>query len=191
MAMANCSVCRNTEKKGTVDAALVSGLRPIDVFRQHGEALSLSQSSIYRHARRHAPRSALSLEWLGGDTTTGDVISDLAALRRGLLEGYREATERGDRTNSVRLAHEAQAVSATLLKEHVTTDGRAEVILEHGQMVRAIQKAARDRPEFAVELADAARSINLNSLATDADNLATYAFDYRDRMAATTTKETA
>jgi hypothetical protein len=176
--MAKCSICSRPEVKRVIDAGLTSGERPADLLRTFGAAFSISSSALYRHARDHQVPNALAVHWVGADTTSGEVLSDLAGLRRNLFAQYAEQRSKGEAAASTRSAHEAHAVSATLLKSGAVDDESVRNLRYAERTLRAIARATRNRPEHARELAAAARELNDIDLADDADRLADNALLY-------------
>ena len=175
-----CSICRLRSTRDVVNSALLAGVTPAEVLRRYGEELRLSGSAIYRHARSHRAANALSVTWVGADTTSGEVVSDLAELRRNLFEQYRAQVERGADAAATRSAHEAHAVSATLLKAGVDSDEDVAGIRYSERILRAIQRAARNRPEFALEIAVAGHDLKDNEIAEDAESLLAAAIEFNN-----------
>jgi hypothetical protein len=164
-----CTICADKAKLDIVTNALVTGSTPADILRTH-PAIAAS-SSLYRHCRNHRA-NLLVPTYLDGDTTSGEVLADLAGLRRGLLEQYRHQRERGDAAASTRSAHEAHAISATLLKAGVSDDEVLHAADTLRRVMRAIRSAARNDPATASVLADEARAIKDPDLGEAFDGLA-------------------
>lgn len=175
--MASCTICTRPEARALIDGSLLAGNRPIDAYRFHGEALGLSLSATYRHARSHRPGTALAAAWLG-DTTSGELVADLAAQRRSHTEQRERALKCGDTTAATREGHEAAALGLALLKVGIETDATAAALLNADRLTRATQRAARNRPAHARELAAAALELKFNELADDAEALAASADKY-------------
>lgn len=175
--MASCSICTRPEARALIDGALLAGNRPIDAHRYHGEALGLSLSAVYRHARAHRPGSTLAASWLG-DTTSGELVADLAAQRRSHTEQRERALKRGDTTAATREGHEAAALGLALLKVGIETDATAAALLNADRLTRATQRAARNRPGHARELSAAALELRFEDLADDAEALAVSAENF-------------
>ncbi|MCU1525134.1 MAG: hypothetical protein JWO18_2028 [Microbacteriaceae bacterium] len=167
--MAKCSICSSPARRA-IDAGLASGERPADLLRVFGD--TYSSSAMYRHCRDHQSPSALAVSWLDGETTTGELLSDLAGLRRNLFAQYAEQRSKGEAAASTRSAHEAHAVSATLLKAHAMDDDSILSLRWAERTVRAIARATRNDPSHARALAAAARELNDSELADDAEALA-------------------
>jgi hypothetical protein len=133
---------------------------------------------MYRHCRDHQVPNVLSVQWVGSDTTSGEVLSDLAGLRRSLFEQYAEQRSRGESAASARSAREAHSVSATLIKAGAVDDESITSMRYGERTLRAVARATRNRPEHARELAAAARELNDIDLADDAESLAINAETY-------------
>jgi hypothetical protein len=163
-----CSICSRPEVRATVEGALLSGSRPIDVWRHHGELFTppLSLSSVYRHCKSHV-HSGLNRPWASADTTTGELLTELSALRRGLMAQYDAAAERGDSAASTRAAHEAHAIASTLLRNDIEDDEDVDAKVYAQHLADAIELAMRDRHGFAIELADAARTLGYDDVVDD------------------------
>lgn len=140
--------------------------------------MGFSQSALYRHARGHQRRTPNSARWIDGESTLGDLVSDLGRLRRGLLDTFAEASASGNDASANRAAHEAHSISATLLKVGIDDDAVAEDLAVLDRFRAALNRATLTRPDFARELADAARTVTDERLATDLDDLASSAADY-------------
>lgn len=171
-----CSICSDRARRDLVNSALLAGDRPSEVWHRYGAAVG-SMSALYRHAR-HAPRTALAVRYLDGDTTSGEVISDLAGVRRSLVNSFHEATARGADAIARGAARELSNVSAVLLKEGIEDDA-AELLRSGERLIAAVQRAARNRPQHAVELALAARELGDEETAIDAEKLAHAATEYQ------------
>lgn len=178
--MATCTICSNRAARAVIDAALLSGERPSVIIRSYAENLGLSASAVYRHARSHRPQTTLATSWLG-DSTTGDVVADVAAQRRSHTAERERALLRGDSSTASREGHEALAASLALLKLGIDSDDAAQGLATADHVIRAVQTATKRRPEFATELADAARELDYVDLADDADALAASATEYFSR----------
>jgi hypothetical protein len=178
--MSNCSICSSPPARALIDGALLGGSKPIDAWRHHGEALGLSLSATYRHARAHRPATGLAQVWLG-DTTSGDLVADLAAQRRSHTAQRDAAIARGDHTAAAREGHEAAQLGLALIKFGFDDDDAVEQLAYAGRILKALQRASRGRPDFALELAAAAREFKDEALAVDAEELATAANVYAAR----------
>jgi hypothetical protein len=164
--MAGCTICTNPSARALVNGALLAGTTPRDVFRFHGEALGVSQSALYRHARAHV-RIGLVKPWRAADSTTGDVVSDMATMRRGLVQQFHDAAERGDSAASARAAHEAASISATLLKSDFESDKAVAYQVYVEALTDTLITAMRDRHELATELLAVAESLGHSSVVED------------------------
>lgn len=178
--MATCTICSNRAARAVIDSELLSGVRPSEIIRNYAENLSLSASAVYRHARAHRPQTTLATSWLG-DSTTGDVVADVAAQRRSHTAERERALLRGDSSTASREGHEALAASLALLKLGIDSDDAARGLATHDHIVRAMQTATKRRPEFATEFAAAARELDYVDLAEDAEALAASATEYNTR----------
>jgi len=179
--VANCSICSSAPARALIDGALLGGDRPIDAYRYHGEALGLSLSAVYRHARSHRPQTGFAATFVG-DTLSGDLIADLAAQRRSHVEQRDAALARGDNTSASREGHEAAQLGLALLKSAFSDDEAAEALRYHDHLVRAVKRATRNRPEHALELAVAAREFKDEEMASHAEDLAAAAVRYVDHI---------
>jgi hypothetical protein len=177
---ARCSICGDAAKRDLVDNALLAGEKPADLLKRYPNVAS--SSALYRHARAHRPSNILAVQWLDGETTTGELLSDLAGLRRNLFSQYADQRTAGDHSASTRTAHEAHAVSATLLKSGVTDDDALWALRYAERIMRAIQMAARHRPGHARELAEAAARLHDDELEEDANSLAIGAATYSNTL---------
>jgi hypothetical protein len=182
--MAHCSICSNPSARALIDGALLGGDRPIDAHRFHGEALGLSLSAVYRHARSHRPQHGLATLYVG-DTPSGDLVADLAAQRRSHVAQRDAALARGDHTSASREGHEAAQLGLALLKTAFSDDDAAEGLRYHDHLVRSVKRATRNRPEFAIELAAAAREFKDEEIALGAEDLAKAAVRYHDHIRST------
>lgn len=172
-----CKICIERSRRDLVNTSLLAGDRPSAIWKKYGSTLGVSVQSLYRHSRNHAPRTALSVRYVDGDTTSGEVISDLAGVRRSLVNSFHDATARGADAIARGAARELSNVSAVLLKEGIEDD-TAELIRGGERLIAAVQRAARNRPQHATELALAAREVGDEETALDAEKLAAAATDY-------------
>lgn len=178
MSAASCSICRDPARRALIDGELKVGTRPADIFRKFAPTMGFSQSALYRHARGHQRRTSTGARWVDGESTLGDLISDLGRLRRGLLATFAEATAQGNDASANRAAHEAHSIAATLLKTGIEDDAVAEDLAVLDRLRAAMHRATLTRPDFAHELAEAARDVRDEGLATDLDDLAMSAVNY-------------
>lgn len=165
-----CSICRDRAKRDLVDAALIRGEKPSEIFVRYPDVAS--RSALYRHCRSHAPRSSLTPQWVSGESTSGDVLADLDSVRIALVGAFRDAVERGADAVAQRAAREISTASTALVKVGLENDDDVSSVVGLEQLIRTIQRAATDRPGFALELAEAARARGNEALAADADALA-------------------
>jgi hypothetical protein len=121
---ATCTVCHNPAARALIDGALVAGERPMHVHRDYGDALGLSLSAVYRHARSHV-RSHLVPEYVG-NVTSGELLADQAALARSLYAQHVAATEAGHHAAAARFGAEAGRVLRDLLSEGFDTEDDAQ-----------------------------------------------------------------
>jgi hypothetical protein len=174
-----CTVCGTRATRDLVDAALLAGDRPADILRRYPDLVS--SSALYRHARAHKPVTALAVTWLG-DTSSGDLIADLAAQRRSHIVQRDAALERGDSNSAAREGHEATSIALALLKSAFPDDTAAAQLAYADRITRATQRATRNRPEHADELAAAAAELEFADLAQDARDLAASARSFRSTL---------
>lgn len=166
--MGNCSICSDRAKRDLVDAALRRGDRPAEVARAYSG--TASRSSIYRHAN-HSARGPLAARWVAPGTSLGEVLTDLESVRAALVEAFGAAVESGADTAARGAAREVSNLSGVLLKAGLGDDDLTSAIVFRERLVKALQRAATSRPEFADELAGAARVLGDHDLAADAIKL--------------------
>jgi hypothetical protein len=157
-----CTVCRHS-RRDEIDRLLLSGTKPADVFRDLAEGAGLSRAATFRHARAHLPLSILAPAWLDGESTVGDLVSDLGGLRRSLISQRASALATGNHSAALHAAQRIESVSATILREvRVETDeGIAAAIVDDGT-VRILGTALqRLDPERVAELAAIVRGLSL------------------------------
>lgn len=119
-----CSICSNPAARDVIDGALLAGMRPSHIHQRYGEALGVSLSATFRHARGHV-RSSLAPTFLG-DATKGETIADLSALARSLYQQHIDAREAGQASASARFGGEARQAFSALLAAGVESESAAE-----------------------------------------------------------------
>lgn len=151
-----CSICTNPPLLDAVDGALLVDT-PAETFRRYSG--QLSKSALYRHSANHREDVKIAPSFLpDGVTETGDVVADLAALRRSLIQQREAALSRSQFTVANSTALRIESVSVALLREAGVTGERAAqdaktfALLQHG-----ISRATHARPDFAREYAAAIR----------------------------------
>jgi len=166
-----CSICSDPATKKAVNAALLTGDSVADVYRSYGEPFKLSEAALYRHARHaHDPKSPLSIPLPEGESPA-DNVRVLVLVQRSQLAALTRADARGDEKTSALAADKLRAVTRELLDAGVTGDHVAGAVTAIDDVSNAIRRAARNRPDFALELAAAARELRDEVLATEAEAL--------------------
>jgi hypothetical protein len=157
----------------------LSGQTVHSIFQQHGADFSISLSGLYRHSRNHMT-GALALSLVTDDgPSTGDLVNDLATLRANLLEAHNAAMARGAHGDAVRSAHEAAAISSTLLRElGVDSDSIAADVAYLDRIRAGVRRATLNRPAWGTELAEAFRALGDDADAEDAEAMTASATTY-------------
>jgi hypothetical protein len=163
-----CSICRDRDARATVNGLLARGARPSEIHAAHPSIAS--RSAMYRHAR-HAPRSPLTTRWVGASTSLAEAVGDLEDVRRALLLSFADAAERGADAAARGAAREIANLSAVLFKTGLDDADVREAITERERLVRTIYKATRNNVSVIEEIAAAARELNDDALAKEADDL--------------------
>lgn len=175
-----CSVCTNRAARDVIDAAIVSGSTPADAVRLYADSLQLSRSAIYRHVR-HARANALVPVWVDGETTTTDLVSGLADLRRSLIAQRSEAIERGQHSAAAQVAARIESVSVSLLREARISDDLQAQNLDYVQQIRrTLAHVVREDPAVGDAFAAKARALSFSNLADDATELVASAIAYNN-----------
>jgi hypothetical protein len=164
-----CTICATRATRDLIDRALLGGDRPSEILRRYPDLVS--PASLYRHSRNHKPRNMLTPVWLG-NTTSGELIADLAAQRRSHVAQRDLALERGDHGTATREGHEAGSLGLALLKAGVENDAAAQGFALYERLGRAVAYAIRARNEFGPELAAAANRAGDKELSEDLTALA-------------------
>lgn len=180
--MPNCSICSDWARRDLVNAALTGGDSPAEILKRYGPSVVGSQSALYRHARHFSKSSLISNRWASNDTSTGEVIADLGALRRSLLDDYAAArAASGSSIAASRAAREATNVSATLLREvGFDDDETTRTLGHHAELQRILQRAALNRPGLALDLAEAAEGLRFASWPEEFRGLEATAAQHRE-----------
>jgi hypothetical protein len=153
---ARCTICNDESLCLLVDSSITAGVKPshlVEAVQKSGK----SRSALFRHVRSHVARSVLTPDWVDLDTTSGDVLVDLGALRTRLLAQYESQAKAGLHAVSNRSAAVALSASQELLKNGVHNEGDLDAHNHLQLFQRLIGTAARRRPDIAAELAEVAR----------------------------------
>jgi hypothetical protein len=169
--MANplCSVCQNSAALALVDRELLSGSTPAQIFREYGDSLKLSRSSVYRHAAGgHSLPATLDPRWVAGSTTAGMVIEDLESLRASLIEQRAAALERGQHAVANQTAQRIESVSVALLsRAGVDDEWATSVDKTNRQWFETLGYSIFERPDVGDHLADVAARRGFHDLSHD------------------------
>lgn len=161
-----CSICTNPALLDAVDGALLVST-PAETFRRYSG--QLSKSALYRHASNHRDAPLAAPAYLpDGITEAGDIVADLATLRRSLLEQREAALQRSQFTVANSTALRIESVSVALLREAgVTDETTARDLKTFRHLQHAYMRATRQRPDFAREFAQGVRAYSSDTFARE------------------------
>jgi hypothetical protein len=174
-----CSVCQSV-LRDEIDRALLAGNRPAEVFRAVAEPAGIARASLYRH-QRHVPQHAIGTRWVG-DSALLDVLADLDALRRSLIDQRADALATGNHSAASTAAQRQESVTLNLLREHgVTSDETIFELRRLSLLGTALTFLGQegDYPEALTRLAEIIGSLHFSGSAPTAELL-----ELRDGLAA-------
>jgi AraC-like DNA-binding protein len=147
----------------SLDAALSLGTPVTTVARDFG----FSESSIYRHSRRHLSQSILRESRASRDTGTVDLLEDLLDVHHDLRAARLNAMATGAIGTLIRSADaDLRAIDALLNRLGVNGSSETVALLRDGERVaRAVAAATKEHPEVGGWIANQLQEVGLSESA--------------------------
>lgn len=181
--MASCTVCASS-LRALIDSDLIVGKTPTQIVRGlHGVGgpdgvAPLTVASVQRHKTNHLRHGGISSEQVT-QLSAEEIQIRLTQLAANAQKVHQDAMKSGNGVLAIRAAAQAQSALVELNRSKDLAAESAESADYRHRLVRAIQRAARNRPQHARETASAARELGDEEVAADAEELAAKAESYR------------